>query len=116
MDTTDENYVITTNVNNKIAKDIGINETNLDEKNDWEPPKEAGLANCDFIIPSYYHLHKNPHKLFTIDYFEIIKDDIRNLRILNKYQMEYIKGLSHEYKNELFDIFNECIATINDIL
>jgi hypothetical protein len=50
------------------------------------------LENSDVIIPSYYEIHKHPSKIFNLDYFEIIKDDIRNYRELNKYQMEYIRN------------------------
>jgi hypothetical protein len=72
--------------------------------------------NADAIIPSYYQLHKDPTKLFTINFFEIIKDDIRNLRHLNSYQMKYIKNLSHDHKYELIQLFNECINTVSTLL
>jgi len=45
----------------------------------------------------------------------MIKDDIRNCRIMNEYQLKYIKELSHEYKNELFDIYNNCLKLMNDL-
>lgn len=113
-----ENYIIKTKMNNKLLKELGLSENNYDEKNsfDYEPPKEHGLSNCNFIIPAYYHISKHPSKILNIDYYEIIKDDIRNFRILNSYQMEYIKNLSHEQKNELFDLFNSCLDTINSLL
>jgi len=57
------------------------------------------------IIPEYYHLARHPSKILDIDYLKIIKDDIRNFRILNPYQMKYIKELDHEDKDELFDLF-----------
>jgi hypothetical protein len=99
-DDNDENYIIKTKMNNKLLKELGLNENTYDEKNsfDYEPPKEHGLSNCNFIIPEYYHLSKHPSKILNIDYYEIIKDDIRNFRILNSYQIEYIKKLSHVQK------------------
>lgn len=112
----DENYVITTNVCKRLSKELGLNEISYDESILYEPPKEHGLQNSNVIIPEYYKLHNHPSKIFDIDYYEIIKDDIRNLRPLNKYQLEYIKQLSHENKNELFDIFNSCIKSINTLL
>ena len=112
----DNDYIITTKVCKRLSKELGLPEYIYDEKINYEPPKENGLANCDVIIPSYYHVDKHPSKIFDIDYYEIIKDDIRNFRVLNKYQLEYIKQLSHEHKNELFDIFNLCINTFNTLL
>ena len=101
---------------NKKLLELGINDIKFEENYDWTPPTENRLKNSDYIIPQYYQLHKNPKKIFTIDYFEIIKDDIRNLRPLNKYKLEYIKSLPNEYKDELLEIFNSCIETVNQIL
>ena len=110
------NYIITTKVNKGLLEELGINDIKFEESSDWTPPMENGLKNSDYIIPQYYQLHRNPKKIFTIDYFEIIKDDIRNLRPLNKYKLEYIKSLPNEYKDELLEIFNSCIETVNKIL
>ena len=82
----------------------------------YEPPKNPGLCNSDIIIPSYYKLHENPTKILDIDYYKIIKDDIRNFRPLNKYKLEYIKKLSHECKDELIDIFNQCLELFKDMI
>ena len=70
--------------------------------------------NSNVIIPPYYSLHKNPTKIFDANYFEIIKDDIRNYRALNEYQLKYVKELSHENKNELFDLFNKCMKIFGE--
>jgi hypothetical protein len=51
--------------------------------------------------------------LFDIDYYKIIKNNIKNLIVLNKFQLEYIKKLSSDDKNELIDIFNNTINCIN---
>lgn len=110
-----ENYIIKANVCKILSDELGLKEYKFDIS-DYEPPKEPGLQNCDLIIPSYYHLHKHPEKLFKIDYYEIIKDDIRNFRKLNQFQMEYIKQLPDEYKNELLDIFNLCLDSFAQIV
>ena len=115
-DDDDKNYVIKTNICKRLSKELQLPEIIYDIKNDYEPPKEHGLSNSNIIIPSYYNLDKNPSKIFNIDYYEIIKDDIRNFRPLNTYQLEYIKKLSHEEKNELFDIFNICITTMQTLI
>ena len=81
---------------------------------EYEPPKEHGLINSDVIIPQYYFNNKDPSKILNINYYDIIKDDIRNYRVLKKYQLEYIKNLPSEYKDELIDIFNDCLRIINE--
>jgi hypothetical protein len=74
------------------------------------------LDNADVIIPSYYEIHKHPSKIFNIDFFEIIKDDIRNYRELNKYQLEYIKEIKDEYKYEIIVLFNEVTEQLKKVL
>jgi hypothetical protein len=118
-DGNEETYIIKANVCKRLSKELGLNNINIYNENEnfnWIPPKKHGLSNSNHIIPSYYHIDKNIKKAFNIDYFFIIKDDIRNYRSLNKHQLEYIKKLSHKDKNEIFDIFNDCIISLNDIL
>ena len=38
-----------------------------------------------------------------MDYYEMINDDIRNYRKLNKYQVNYIKSLDHDRKNKIIE-------------
>ena len=45
-----------------------------------------------------------------------LQRDIRNLKVLNELQMQFIKTLSHESKNELFEIYNECIRLFNELM
>ena len=107
-----ENYIIKTNVCIRLSRELDLPEMVLDECGSFEAPEQHGLINSDVIIPEYYHIHKHPSKILNINFYEIIKDDIRNLRPLNKYQLEYIKELTHENKNELLFIFNECISLL----
>jgi hypothetical protein len=112
----DETYEFKTNVNKPLAKILNIQEfiPDNDNKNPvWKPPEEHGLNNSQYIIPNYYHNSRT--NSITMDY-AMIKDDIRNMRSLNENKLEYIKNLCHDKKNELFDIFNDCIVTINDVL
>jgi hypothetical protein len=76
----------------------------------WSPPKHHGLSNSEIIIPQYYM--ENHSSFINIDYYDIIVDDIRNMRKLNKYQMEYIKKLDEDKKNYLFDIFNQVLESV----
>lgn len=110
----DEKYEFKTNVNKSLSNILEIPEMKNDEQNTWIPPSEHGLRNSISIIPEYYNHHKTDY--FNIDYFEIIKDDIRNMRELNEYQMEFINKLSHEEKNKLFHIFNECLHIFQEII
>ena len=109
---------IKTQINNILAKSIDnkFTTTNISSDTIHSIPKKHGLENSEEIIPSlYFTLNKN-NNIFDIDYYEIIRNDVANCRCLNSYQLEYIKNLSHEFKNELFDIFNDCILCFNQIL
>ena len=107
-----ESYKFTTNVNKRLSEILEIPPKIYEDNFNWVPPKENGLQNCNHIIPNYYITPKN--KFLDIDYYNIIKDDIRNFRPLNEYQMEYIFNLKDEYKTELLIIFNECLQFFND--
>ena len=112
----DENYIIKANMCKKLSKEFGLDEVTFDKPINWDIPSEPGLINSNKIIPDYYKIHNNKTKMFNVDYYEIIKDNIRNYRPLNNYQLEYIKKLSHEHKNELIDIFNDCIISFTYLL
>lgn len=114
-DNDNDNYKIQTKMCKRLSREFGI-EIN-DEFIIYKPvPEKYGLENSDVIIPSYYNLHKYPSKILDFDFYEIIKDDIRNYRKLNIYQLEYIKNLKEEYKDELIGLFNECIGKVMEIL
>lgn len=116
-DENNDNYIINTKVCKRLSKELGLNDfPEFDEEINWQPPNINGLINSDVIIPSYYKLHQNPSKIFNLDYYEIIKDDIRNCRPLNKYQLLFIKDLSHDCKLDLICIYNECIKMFSEIL
>lgn len=112
-----ENYVIKANLCGMLSRELKLDEIVYDEIGTYEPPSESGLSNSNVIIPAYYHIDKNPLKILDVDYYDIIKDDIRNYRELNSYQLEYVRNLtSHELKNELIEVFNECIKGFNEII
>jgi len=82
---------------------------------DYIPPYNSGLNNSEPIIKNYYFTDLK--KIKSFNYLEIIKDDIRNFRKLNDYQIKYIKNdLSDNEKNELFDEFNKLLESIATIL
>lgn len=110
-----EDYIIQTKVCKRLSKEFGLDEVVIDESLIKEPPKEFGLKNSDIIIPSHYHFDKHPSKILEIDFYEIIKDDIRNFRALNKYQLEYIKEIKDEYKFELIEMLNKSIKDLTEV-
>lgn len=101
---TDE-YVIKAKVCKILSRQLKLPEIHYDYMGEYTPPKEPGLSNSDAIIPQYYCTKKNLTKLLDVDYFNIIKDDIRNYRVLNKHKLQYIKNLPNDCKDELFDIY-----------
>jgi len=116
MDSHHENndsYKFTTNVNRSLSEILETPPCIYDESFNWIPPKEHGLNNSFCIIPRYYK--SRPDQILDIEYYDIIKDDIKNLRPLNEYQMEYISKLDDEKKNELLYIFNKCIKLVNEL-
>jgi hypothetical protein len=107
--TTDEEQKLCRNNSNVHLSNS--NSENESSQTQWIPPKEHGLSNSLSIIPSYYI---DSHSSFVnIDYYDIIVDDIRNMRKLNSYQMKYIKEeLDEDQKNHLLDIFNDVLDSI----
>jgi hypothetical protein len=80
----DDEYVIQANVCKILSKQLKLPEIHYDYMGEYEPPKEHGLINSDVIIPQYYFNNKDPSKILNINYYDIIKDDIRNYRVLKK--------------------------------
>jgi hypothetical protein len=67
----------------------------------WKAPPIHGLQNSSRIIPEYYTSTNLKNGILKINYYDMIIDDIRNLRPLSSHQMKYIrKNLTHtEYYN-----------------
>ena len=88
------------------------------------PPSKHGLSNSE-PIPTYY-LKKfksiyNGEELeslvLDVDYLTVIKDDIRNLRPLNKYQISFIKyNVNDDNKNDIIELFNDVLKTCIDVI
>ena len=67
--------------------------------------------NINYTIHPEHALYKSPlHK--SIDFYSVIKDDMRNFRPLNKFQLEYVNALSHNEKNELLAIYNSVVEQL----
>jgi hypothetical protein len=79
---------------------------------DWIPPTHSGLDNSKEIISSSYF--RNDNNINTIDFFQVIKDDILNNRTLTERQLNYIKNLDNEDKFELIEIYNKILDKRRD--
>lgn len=91
----------------------------------YNPPSSHGLTNSEQIIPTYYFKtvsfiqngEEKETKYLKIDYFSMIKDDIKNMRKLNKFMLNYIQyDLSDEEKNEIIILMNESINSFIDVV
>jgi hypothetical protein len=94
------------NLDPALAKLMGIL---IEEQKeiDWKPPLKSGLDNSKEIVSSMYLKHNFLSN--EIDYFTVIKDDIRSYKTLTKQQIEYIKHLNNEDKFEVIQIYNKLI-------
>jgi hypothetical protein len=111
-----DKYVIKANVCTILSKQLKLPKIHYEYMGEYEPPKTHGLSNANVIIPKYYNIHLDPTKIININYYDIIRDDIRNCRVLNEYQLQYIKNLPSESKDELFTIFNDCLKFLNEVV
>jgi len=88
------------------------------EPEKWVPPDKHGLENSDRIIPIFYipsNMTKN--NILRVDYHYMILDDIRNVRPLNEYQLNYIKNyLQESEKHSIIEEFNNVILSYGEIL
>lgn len=82
----------------------------------WKPPSHHGLENSSRIIPHYYLTGKQLNNIFEIDYYDIILDDIRNIRPLNQHQLGYLQNVSEEDKMNVIEEFNKMVSTYTELL
>jgi hypothetical protein len=68
----------------------------------------------NYNVEFYFYYNFNYNKLLS-DLLVFLRSP-SFLTPLNKYQINYIKNLSHEEKNDLFDIFNECVRIFNETM
>ena len=71
----------------------------------WKAPPFNGLRNSPRIITEYYTSTNLKNGILKINYYDMIIDDIRNLRPLSSYQMKYIrkKLTPVEYNNIIYE-------------
>ena len=76
-------------------------------------PDNHGLENSEPIIPSYYFTGKDlSGRVIEHDFYFSILDSIRNMRVLSKYQIEYLNGLEKEEYCELLTEYNKVMKAM----
>ena len=66
----------------------------------------------DRIIPEYYINHTGIKTgALTFDYYETILDSIRNLRTLNRHQIQFLKTITHDQLIQIVHTYNEMFDT-----
>ena len=76
----------------------------------WKAPPFHGLRNSPRIIPEYYMTTHLKNGILNINYYDMIIDDIRNLRPLSVYQMKYIrKKLTPDEYYEIIYEYNQAM-------
>ena len=77
-------------------------------------PATHGLENSEEIIPKYYFSGKDLNgKLFECDFYYNILDSIRNMRVLSKYQQQYIEKLDKEDCYQLLREYNVIMESVS---
>jgi hypothetical protein len=73
---------------------------------------EADDDVMDRIIPEYYINHTGIKTgALTFDYYETILDSIRNLRTLNRHQIQFLKTITHDQLIQIVHTYNDMFGT-----
>ena len=101
------------NVCPKIAEALCYHKNKSCDDSSINTPSSFGLENSEQIIPKYYFSGKDlKGKILECDFFFTIIDSIRNMRILNRYQQQYIERLEKEDCYQLLDEYNKVMEYI----
>ncbi len=104
------------NINKPLKKILSIDSDSEDYTSniDWTPPKNYGLNNSEQILNPFYL--KNKKMLDKEDYIKTIKDNIRNMLLINNETIQYIKNLSKEQIFEILLEFNKSYNLLVDLM
>ncbi len=105
------------NINKPLKKILSIDSDSEDYNTsniDWTPPKNYGLNNSEQILNPFYL--KNKKMLDKEDYIKTIKDNIRNMLLINNETIQYIKNLSKEQIFEILLEFNKSYNLLVDLM
>ena len=113
--TCSDNYdLVCKTLSTNLAVAVNMNSDFISDQTQdtWQPPDNYGLQNSPRIFGDYYLTGKQLHgKLFLLDFYSTIEDDIRNLRKLSYYQLRYIRDLDSDEKQNLIELFNNTMST-----
>jgi hypothetical protein len=80
-------------------------------------PSSYGLVNSEQIIPNYYFTGKDlKGKMLECDFYFSIIDSIRNMRVLSRYQQQYIERLEKEDCYQLLHEYNRVMKSVADYI
>lgn len=110
--------VLCKNISGNLLRELGVDVLENETKsNEYIPPEYPGLENSDRVFSRFYLTNQNLHgKIFDIDFLFTIEDNIRNLRLLNQYQLEYLNSLSQQQLIDLIIEYNEAYKMIDTVL
>ena len=112
-----KNMVISDNSSPESGAEITPNETPLSGES-FNSNTHSSLRNCPeynskVSFPNLQQIHvRKIERGEKVDYFEILKDDVRNMRPLTKPKVEYIKNLGKSDLIELIQILDAVNKTI----
>ena len=96
----------------RVAKLLEIAQSIRNIDISFDEPDESMPSSNNYIIPPYYfNEEKMKGKLLDIDFGFTIIDSIRNLRILNLHQLEYLQSLSNEKLIEIIHEYDHVMKT-----
>jgi hypothetical protein len=76
---------------------------------EWVPPDTPSFKNSRLLQQYYVQQIQRGE---NVNYFEVLKDDVRNMRSITKHQMEYIKKLEKLDLIEIIDILDAVNKTL----
>ena len=112
-----KNMVISDNSSPESGAEITPNETPFSGET-FNSNAHSSLRNCPeynskVSFPNLQQIHvRKIERGEKVDYFEILKDDVRNMRPLTKPKVEYIKNLGKSDLIELIQILDAVNKTI----
>ena len=100
----------TTEMNSSLKSAFSDITDNSCKTSDWVPPAKYGLDNSAIVLqqPYFQKLQRGE----KVDYTNILKDDIRNMRPLTNHQIEYIKKLERYDLIEIIIILDTINTTL----
>lgn len=81
--------------------------------------KETHKPIVEIPTTNYHVVFVSSTAVVPISYshqYKMIQHHIRNIQVLNEHQMQYVKSLPPDLKDELLEVYNQCIQLFNDVM